>query len=265
MLKKRLIFTLLYDNGSFMLSRNFRLQKVGDISWLLDNYEFEKISFAIDELVVLDVSRETRDLTKFCDCLARLSQHCFIPIAAGGGVSNVSTAKSLLRSGADKIVINSLIQESPNSVKLIASEFGQQSIIGSVDISYTSNSHTIKIQSGSLPLDINPSTYLASLSSLPIGELYLHSIERDGTGQGLDFGLLDLLPPNFSRPIILSGGIGNTSHMLEGLSDSRIDAVSTSHLFNFIGDGLLRSRSSLLSDHINLAVWNSGAIMPSVI
>ena len=67
MLKKRVIFTLLYDNGSFMLSRNFRLQKVGDLKWLKKNYNFSKLSFSIDELIVLDVTRTKRDKNKFLD------------------------------------------------------------------------------------------------------------------------------------------------------------------------------------------------------
>jgi cyclase len=62
MLKKRLIFTLLYDQGNFVLSRNFRLQKVGNIEWLRDNYNFSKIAFYIDELIVLDVTRGKKNL-----------------------------------------------------------------------------------------------------------------------------------------------------------------------------------------------------------
>src|SRR5687768_4666363 len=106
MLKKRMIFTLLYDNGSFMLSRNFRLQKVGDLRWLQKNYNFSSIAFSIDELIVLDVTRGERNNAIFCDHLKKLTEGCFIPIAAGGGIRSVEYAKMLLRSGADKVVIN---------------------------------------------------------------------------------------------------------------------------------------------------------------
>src|SRR4051812_5829885 len=105
--RKRIIFTLLHDNGNFMLSRNFRLQRVGNATWLEKNYNFAEIAFAIDELIVLDVSRGTRDFSAFCSCLARVTKGCFAPIAAGGGVRDVQQAKELLRSGADKIVVNS--------------------------------------------------------------------------------------------------------------------------------------------------------------
>ena len=65
MLKKRLIFTLLYDSGNFMLSRNFNLQRVGDVNWLAENYNFSSIAFSIDELIILDVSREKREMSEF--------------------------------------------------------------------------------------------------------------------------------------------------------------------------------------------------------
>ena len=107
MLKKRIIFTLLFCDGNFMLSRNFRLQKVGNLEWLNTNYNFSKISRFIDELVVLDVTRKGRNLSTFCDTLKSLSENCFVPIAAGGGVNCVESARQLLKSGADKVVINS--------------------------------------------------------------------------------------------------------------------------------------------------------------
>ncbi|CAN0060418.1 unnamed protein product, partial [Chrysoparadoxa australica] len=80
MLKKRIIFTLLFDNGQFMLSRNFRLQKVGNLGWLERNYNFAQVAFFIDELIVLDVSRGARDPQAFCTALERISARCFAPI-----------------------------------------------------------------------------------------------------------------------------------------------------------------------------------------
>lgn len=67
-----------------MLSRNFRLQKVGDMAWLQNNYDFSKVAFSIDELVVLDVSRNQRDIDQFSTQLQTLSRGCFVPISAGG-------------------------------------------------------------------------------------------------------------------------------------------------------------------------------------
>jgi cyclase len=262
MLKKRIIFTLLYDSGFFMLSRNFRLQKVGNLEWLQHNYNFGHISFYIDELVILDVSRGARDFNLFCEVLKTLTQGCFVPIAAGGGVRTVDQARQLLRSGADKIVINTPLFTDQRLVKNLAVEFGQQCIVGSVDMSRNKNgAYDILIDSGSSALEASKVVAWEWLEQQSVGEVYLNSIDQDGTGQGLDFSLLDQVPIKSSAPVILAGGIGNKTHIAAGLADSRIDAVATANLFNFVGDGLKHARESIVSEGGNLATWPNPSIL----
>ncbi|MSR76820.1 MAG: imidazole glycerol phosphate synthase subunit HisF [Candidatus Omnitrophica bacterium] len=263
MLKKRVIFTLLFDHGSFMLSRNFRLQRVGDLRWLQKNYNFYRVAFSIDELIVLDVSRDARQFDLFCEHLKSLTEGCFMPIAAGGGIRSVEQAKQLLRSGADKIVINTPIFENPILLNQLAVEFGQQCIIASVDASLHESGYRIMVENGSKPVNDSLSTWLQKISNYPIGELYLNSIHRDGTGQGYDLGLLDQIPETLTIPVILAGGAGNYHHLAQGLKDPRVDAVATAHLFNFIGDGLEKSRQSLIESGFDLAQWEKFKLNPS--
>jgi len=257
-LKKRIIFTLLYDNGHFVLSRNFRLQRVGTIDWLQKNYNFSHIAFYIDELVVLDVSRSQRDVARFSETLKVLTKGCFAPIAAGGGVRDLEHARTLLRSGADKVVVNSALFDAPRLVANLAQEFGQQCVVGSIDLKrnpdgvfglYTNNGSEMKCES--------VSDLLEKLPSNCVGELYLNSINQDGTGQGFDFSVLDLCPACLNLPIILAGGAGHSLHLLEGLRDKRVDAVATAHLFNFVGDGLKKARALIAEQEIQLAQWPS--------
>ena len=86
--------------------------------------------------------------------------------------------------------------------------------------------------------------------------MYLNSIDRDGTGRGYDLGMLDLLPANISIPVIFAGGVGNASHLAQGLANPQVDAVATAHLFNFIGDGLKKARKSLVFSGIELPFWD---------
>ena len=76
---KRLIFSLLYEDGYFVLSRNFNRQKVGDINWLIENYNFETISTGIDELVILDLSKKNNKM-KFIEDVNQISKKIFIPL-----------------------------------------------------------------------------------------------------------------------------------------------------------------------------------------
>lgn len=256
MLKKRIIFTLLYDGNGFVLSRNFRLQRVGDINWLKRNYDFSHISYFIDELVVLDVSRDQRNLDAFCNTLKIVSSGCFVPIASGGGIRSLDDARQLLRSGADKVVVNSALFDDEELVGELAQEFGRQCIVGSVDVKRgTAGSYGVFTANGSRQIEANAQDALSNISNKPIGELYLNSMDRDGTGQGYDFDTLKLLQAGSAIPVVLAGGVGNGAHLKEGLEDPRVDAVATANLFNFVGDGLQRARSGLIENGALLAFW----------
>ena len=256
MLKKRIIFTLLYDQGTFVLSRNFRLQKVGDLSWLKENYDFSQVAFSIDELIILDVSRGERDEEKFREHVGSLSEECFIPVAAGGGIRNIEQARKLLYSGADKVIVNSLLLKDKDVIAKIAFEFGWQCLVASVDVKRTKDGLRCFIENGTVMLNTSLSEYLKDFLLLPIGELYLNSIDRDGTGQGYDYDLLDALPNPTHNPVIIAGGAGKDAHLIKGLSDDRVDAVATAHLFNFVGDGLVNARKTLYKTGTNLAKWD---------
>jgi len=255
MLKKRLIFTLLYDDGFFVLSRNFHRQRVGDIAWLEKNYNFSNIAKYIDELVVLDISNRERDIERFQNVLKKLCRFCFIPLAAGGGVSCMADAARLFDAGADKIVVNSGLFVDSEIVDKMASVFGQQAIVGSVDVkSDAAGRKKIRYRNGSLPAPVD----LVNLHQYPsiqsIGEIYLNSMDQDGTGQGLDLSLVDALGADFGKPIILAGGVGNASHLRVGLENKHVDAVATANLFNFIGDGFVKARRSLIDSGLPLPI-----------
>ena len=241
-----------------MLSRNFRLQNVGDLIWLKKNYNFSKVSYSIDELVVLDVTRRNRNLEQFCEALKLLTDGCFVPISAGGGIDEVRSARKLLRSGADKVVVNTKLYSGDGFIENLASEFGQQCVVGSIDVKsspiggyHLMSDNGVKLQSGLA------NEWIEKVIGESIGEIYINSVDRDGTGQGLDLGILDLLPAKVSKPVILAGGAGNSQHLLEGFRDSRVDAVATANLFNFVGDGLKQARQSLVNDGIVLPMWSS--------
>jgi cyclase len=227
------------------------------MQWLQTNYNFSRVSYSIDELVVLDVSRSHSNLSEFCIALKEIAKGCFAPISAGGGVNTIESARILLRSGADKVVVNSALHDNSSFVGQLASEFGQQCIVASIDIKAgPDGSYRAWVESGAKCLPSSAAEWITNVLYSDVGELYLNSMDRDGTGQGYDLGLLDLLPSNVTKPIILAGGAGNSGHLFSGLSDSRVDAVATANLFNFVGDGLKHARQSLVLGGIDLPLWN---------
>ena len=255
MSKKRLIFTLIYSDGFFNLSRNFKLQNVGDINWLKNHYDFSKISFSIDELLILDASRKEKKTKEFFSNLNSLSSECFVPIGSGGGIKNFEDAKLFFENGADKIILNSVIYNNPKILDEISAKYGRQSLCVSIDFKLINDNYHVLINNGQKIAKFDLKKYLNKIINYPIGEVYLNSVDQDGTGQGLDKKVLETLPNEFKFPIILAGGAGKAADLIEVLKDNRVSAVSTANLFNFIGNGLTIARDDIIQAKIDLPMW----------
>jgi cyclase len=251
MLRKRLIFTLIYDDGFFTQSRNFRLQKVGGINWLEKNYGFKNLAFSLDELIILDASRGSKDIIRFIDTLSKLVEDVFIPICAGGGVRCMEDAEMLFENGADKIILNTTIYENKDLVVDLIKKYGSQSIVASVD--YKKND--VFIKNGTQKIDIKLHDYINYIDNLGVGEVYLNSMEKDGTGFGYDLETAKKVAKNISIPLIIAGGAGNQKHLKKALMIDQIDAVATANLFNFMGNSLPDARSEIIFNNGNLAQW----------
>ena len=113
MIKKRIIFALLYKDGYFFLSRNFKLQRVGDLKWLINNFGFGVTSNHVDELICLLVKKDPtkEDKSSFFKDINELRKKIFIPITLGGGIRSLEDASFYFKMGADKVLLNSSIYD----------------------------------------------------------------------------------------------------------------------------------------------------------
>ena len=239
-----------------MQSRNFRLQRVGDLNWLEKNYKFQSIAFSLDELIILNASKIDKNIVEFASVVEKLVNNVFIPIAAGGGIRTLEDAKLLFNSGADKLVINTSLIESPELVKFLVKQYGSQSIVASIDYKIENGELVVYNKDGSCKIDIPFFDYIKYLEDLEVGEIYLNSIEKDGTGFGYDLESIIHVKDKINLPLIIAGGAGNESHLIEGLRYSGVSAVATANLFNFIGNGLPNARQKIIDLGENLANWN---------
>jgi cyclase len=253
---KRLIFTLLYDRGHFMLSRNFRLQTVGGLDWLFDNYDFAKVSHGLDELMVLDVSRGARDTEKFAATVRRIAELCFIPMTVGGGIDSFDIAQRYMRGGADKLLVNSAFGNDPQLCRSLAGHFGRQCIVAGVDYRKSAPGvRSVMIESGSRAVDRDLSDWVLFLQENGAGEILFQSMDQDGTGMGLDLSVVEELRHSPGLPCILMGGIGKAEHIYDGLRQRTVDAVATANLFNFIGSAFLDVRRTVDGTGVPMARW----------
>jgi cyclase len=255
MLRKRIIFSLIYSDGFFNQSRNFRLQKVGNEKWLEHNYQFSKIAHSLDELILIDATKKNKNIQKFSTTISKIVENVFIPICAGGGISSIADAELLFNSGADKIILNTSLFENPNLIKELVKIYGSQSVVASIDYKKKDNNCLIFINDGITPIEYNLKDYFNHVQSLGVGEIYLNSIDKDGTGFGYDIETIYDISSEIKVPLIIAGGAGNESHLFEGLKIQHVNAVATANLFNFIGDGLPNARKKLVEYNINISNW----------
>ena len=124
MVHKRIIYALLYSKGFFHLSRNFRLQQVGDINWLKNNFGFGETCDHVDELIILLVTKnpDKKELENFFKDVNKLKEKIFVPLTLGGGIRNLNQAKNCFKNGADKILINYLAHKDSKVINKIMSD-----------------------------------------------------------------------------------------------------------------------------------------------
>ena len=250
MLKKRIIFKLYYKDNSFCLSRNFKLQKVGDAEWLFRNLSFEDISNYIDELIILNVDDKNYldpINKKFQTSIKKLMKKTFIPLTIGGGLRSLGNVSECFKIGADKILLNTSISDK-NFVKKCVKKYGSQAIICGIDFKFEKKKYFSYVANGTKKyLEVKDHVKIAN--SLKF-EKFLTSIDRDGTGFGYDNGIIKNL--DIKTPIVLGGGAGKSEHLETLIIDKKISGLMTGNLFNFAGAGLLELRNKLIKKNVNL-------------
>lgn len=257
MAKVRLCFTLLYADERFHLSRNFNLQEVGDFNWLIENYEFDSIARSIDELIILNVGKNQPDWCKFLENVRKVVRHCFMPVSVGGGIRNKDQAQLLFENGADKIVLNSAFIRDPQLVTSLARLYGTQSIVASIDFRRNSSGEAeVFIDGGRKSTNVLMADATSRAACAGAGEIYLTSIDRDGTGMGYDLESIQAAFKSCDLPIIASGGADTPEQLVAGILSGHASGVATAHLFNFMGDGLKEARNEILERNIALPKWN---------
>lgn len=238
-----------------MNSRNFKLNPVGNLETILQYLHFE----AIDELVLLNVSRNGKDVEAFSKHLEMIGRYCFIPIAAGGGVRSIDDFHRLLNSGADKIVINSVVFENPSLIQEAARLFGSQCVVVSIDVKKSREGRfEVYSHNGSRNTGEEAVEVARRVEKQGAGEIFLTSIDRDGTCRGYDHELLRSVTSSVGIPVVASGGVGEFQHLIDGINLGGTQAVSAANLFHFIGQSLRKAKDFLRQKGLNFPepLWN---------
>jgi cyclase len=235
MFKARVIPCLDVKDGRVVKGVNFvDLRDAGDPVEAAVAYD----AAGADELCFLDITATHENRGIILDVVRRTAQACFMPLTVGGGVRTIEDIKTLLRSGADKVSINSAAVARREFVKEGAEKFGEQCIVVAIDAKRVkraggSDRWEIFTHGGRNATGIDAIEYAQEVVSLGAGEILLTSMDRDGTRQGFDIPLTRAIADSVPVPVIASGGVGNLDHLVEGIREGHATAVLAASIFHF--------------------------------
>ena len=171
-----------------------------------------------DEIVFLDITAAPEERDTDVEWVRRTAQQVFIPLTVGGGVRSEEDARRLLRSGADKVGINSAAVERPELVGELARRFGSQCVVLSIDARRRDGGWEVVTRGGRHATGLNALTWIREGVERGAGEILLTSIDRDGTQGGYDLDLLAAVTGAVPVPVIASGGAGSPAPLVQALA-----------------------------------------------
>jgi len=243
MLKKRLIAVLILRDGKVVQSVRFKHTNVIHYDAVHAMEAFNK--WAVDEIVILNVSRESASRDEFADIVARISSQCFVPLAAGGWIDNEDYAQKLLRSGADKLVINTALADAPALVSRLALRYGQQCIVASMDVKRDASGWPqIAVDRGSRIIDVAPEVWARKAVALGAGEILFNSIDHDGARKGYDIESIRKVCEAVPVPVIAFGGVFTWDHLVEGIN-AGASAVAAANQFHYTEQSTRKAKTHL--------------------
>lgn len=230
MLAKRIIPCLDIQDSRTVKGVNFvDLIDAGDPVELAKVYS----KIGADELVFLDITATKENRRTFAKLVKEIARNINIPFTVGGGIKSVEDVDILLKSGADKVSINSYAVKNPNFINELASKFGSQCIVLAIDAKYEDNDWYVYLVGGRIKTDIKLFDWAKEAENRGAGEILFTSMDHDGTKNGFSNKALSKLSNMVNIPVIASGGAGKTEHFIDVFKMGCVDAALAASVFHF--------------------------------
>jgi cyclase len=220
----------LIRNGGLVKSVQFKKHKyVGDPINAVKIFNEKEV----DEIIILDIDASVKKNSPNYKLVEEICGEAFMPLAYGGGVKTLEDAQKILYNGAEKVILNTQLLEHPSIIETIAKQFGNQSVVASID--YKANlfgKPKVYGHNGSKKTKWSPQELALKASEYGAGEIMLNSIERDGTYKGYDLEILEQIASSVDIPLIASGGAGSMEDFQKAIQ-SGAAAVAAGSMFVF--------------------------------
>jgi imidazole glycerol-phosphate synthase subunit HisF len=228
---KRVIPCLDVDAGRVVKGTNFvGLRDAGDPVELAERYDAE----GADELIFLDITASHEKRETITELARRTADNVFIPFTIGGGIRSVADAQAVLDAGADKVAVNSSALARPELISELAVVFGSQCVVVAVDAKRRGGTWDVYVNGGRTLVDgWDAVGWAREATERGAGEVLLTSMDRDGTTDGYDLELTRAVADAVSAPVIASGGVGELSHLVDGVLEGGAEAVLAASIFHY--------------------------------
>lgn len=233
MLTVRVIPCLLLKNGGLVKTVKFRSP-----TYIGDPINAVKIfnDKSVDELIFLDISATTQKRDPDLTCIREIASECFMPLGYGGGIKDIDTIRKILALGCEKVIINSYATEHPEFIQKASALFGNQSTVVALDVKKSLlGRYEVHVSNGTKNLHLDAVKYAKKMEEMGAGELFLNSIDRDGTMKGYDLELIQAITSVVNIPVVVCGGAGKIEDLREAVLQGGASAVAAGSLFVFHG------------------------------
>jgi imidazole glycerol-phosphate synthase subunit HisF len=229
-LTKRIIACLDVDGGRVVKGVRFKnLRDAGDPA----ECAMAHARSGADEIVLLDITATSGNRRTLLDVVRATARSLFVPFTVGGGIRQLEDAVAVFEAGADKIAINSAAVREPALIGKIATRFGSQAVVVSIDARKSKEGFEVFTAGGRVPTGRDAIQWAREAAACGAGEILLTSMDRDGTQSGFDCELVRTVAEAVSIPVIASGGAGSTLDFIQAFREGRADAALAASIFHF--------------------------------
>lgn len=250
MLKKRIIPSLLLKNGRLVKTIKFSDERdTGYPTTAASVYDGQRV----DELMIFDIEASAENRGMLFSIIEEMTEECFMPLCVGGGIRSVEDIRNILHSGADKVAVNTAAVEVDGLIEEAAHKFGSSTIVVSIDFKKNPDGrYGVFTRGGSQSTGLDPVEWSKEVEKRGAGEIFLTSIDRDGTMEGMDIELIRSVVDSISIPVIAAGGVGTLAHLREALVEGGASAVSAASIFHFTDQSPIKARKYLVDHGVNV-------------
>jgi len=233
MLAKRIIPCLDVKEGRVVKGTNFvNLRDAGDPVELAEIYDRE----GADEITFLDITASHEKRDTIVEVASRTAEKVFIPFTVGGGIRTTDDFRKILKTGADKVSVNTAAVQNPRLITEAAEMFGSQCVVLAIDAKRVMRddvSWEVYTHGGRRPTGTDAVRWAVEGEKLGAGEILLTSMDADGTKMGYDIELTRAVADSVGIPVIASGGAGTLEHIYDALTAGGADAALIASIVHY--------------------------------